>query len=66
MANSAYFVKSTPPEPSVYPLIHCSYVTDILKMYMKKLNCETIVVFYKFTALFNFANFQPLHIWNNG
>ena len=41
MAVSVYFVKLTPPRPlSVSFLILCMYVTDILKMCMKKFNAE--------------------------
>ena len=41
MVDSAYFVKSTPPR-AFTGSFHCRYVTDILKMCMKKLDAEKI------------------------
>ena len=52
MVNSAYFVKSTPPRAfsvSFFLLMHGRYLTDILKMCMKKFNAEKII-FDKFTG----------------
>ena len=45
MADSAYFVKSTPPWCILLKL--CSYVTDILKMCILKFNEK--IIFNKFT-----------------
>ena len=39
--NSAYFVKLTPPR--AFLLMYGRYVTDILKMCMKKFNAEKII-----------------------
>ena len=48
-----YFVKSTPPRAlSVSFLMHSRYVTDILKMCMKKFNAEKII-FDKFTGFWS-------------
>ena len=47
MVNSAHFVKSTPPKAC--SVMHDRYVTDILKMCMKKFNAEKII-FDEFTG----------------
>ena len=45
MINSAYFVKSTPPRAFSVSFfkMHGRYVTDILKVYMKKCIAEKFV-----------------------
>ena len=44
MTDSVYFVKSTPPRAFLLDLFNdiCRYVTDILKMCIKKFDTEKI------------------------
>ena len=57
MANSAYFVQSTPHRAFSVDnslLSFCRYVIYILKMYMKKFDDE--LIFYLFLVHFNLDN----------
>ena len=49
MADSAHFVKSTPPRVFGVALIICMYVTEILNICMWKYDDDKII-FDKFTA----------------
>ena len=44
MTDSTYFVKSTPLRAFTGSFQHCRYVTDILKMCLKKFDAEKIVL----------------------
>ena len=67
MIDSTFFVKSTPLRAFTGSFSTlCRYVTDILKMCMKKFDVEKIF-FDKHTGFFfNLAIFQRLHPVNNG
>ena len=49
MTDSTYFVQSTPLRAFIRSFQHWGYVTDILKMCMKKFDAENILI-DKFTG----------------
>ena len=66
MFDSAYFVKSTPFKN--FHLIFsalCRYVTDIMKICIKKFDAEKIF-FDKLPGFLTQPFFQRLHLINNG
>ena len=65
MTDSTYFVKSTPLRAFTGSLTLCIYVTDILKMCMKKFDTEKIF-FDQFIEFLTLAIFRRLHLVNNG